>query len=251
MPSCTPQSAYATATVNSSPVHYGTLSRDALFTGISTALKSACSSITTGTTTVSGTPTPTVACDKEKDYTVGKGVPYIISDSLQTDGTLSINIGSYAATAGQLNALIAVAASMVTRSANASERSCHEGGYMTLERRGILGDWLPVGISALFARDRAHPEHRNQRLCNGPAVVVASYWAPGYRDRIGSGYRTPDPDAQLTATLKFTQGPSGKFFCEFMTGMAEIIMLEVAPELSELDIFGSEQLLAACEEATE
>lgn len=250
MPSCTPQTAYATATVNSSPVHYGTLSQDALFTGISTALKSACSSITTGTTTVSGTATPTVACNKDSDYTINNKVPYENDGVLANDGTLSINIGSYAARADQLNALLAVAASMVTKSANSSEKSCHTMHYEEpiVKPRGISGRSLFLGLPSLFARDHPVPTFSSMRVCNGPAVVVASYWAPGYRDRIGSGNKAPSPDAQLTATLKFTKGADGDFFCEVVAGLAGAILVEAAPELAELDILGAEQIQAACEE---
>ncbi|KAF2492650.1 hypothetical protein BU16DRAFT_592358 [Lophium mytilinum] len=251
IPSCTPQTAYATATVNSSPVHYGTLSQDALFTGISTALKAACSSITTGTTTVSGKATTTVSCNKDNDYTISKSVPYKADDVLAEDGTLSINVGSYAATADQINALLAVASSMVTKSANSSEKSCYKMDYQepSIKPRGILARSLSLALPFLFARsDHPYPEFKSMRVCNGPAVVVASYWAPGYRDRIGNGNKAPSPDAQLTATLKFTKGPDGDFFCEFIAELAGAILTEAAPELAELDIFEAEQIQAACEE---
>ncbi|KAF2809892.1 uncharacterized protein BDZ99DRAFT_570540 [Mytilinidion resinicola] len=251
MPSCNPQTAYATATVNSSPVHYGTLSQDALFTGISTALKAACSSITTGKTTVSGTATPTVSCNKDNDYTINNQLPYESDGFLANDGTLSINVGSYAATADQVNALLAVASSMVTKSANSSEKSCHIMHYQEpiIKPRGILGRSLSLGLPFLFARsDHPVPTFSSMRVCNGPAVVVASYWAPGYRDRIGSGNKAPSPDAQLTATLKFTKGADGDFFCEVVAELAGAILTEAAPELAELDIFEAEQIQAACEE---
>ncbi|KAF2647992.1 hypothetical protein K491DRAFT_671348 [Lophiostoma macrostomum CBS 122681] len=214
MPDCNPQTAYATATVNSSPIHYGTLSQDALYTGI---------------------------------------IPYTDADVLREDGILSINVGSYAATTDQLNALLAVAASMVTKSANSSDKSCHIMGYVKpeIKPRGLLRRAISAGLSPLVARDHPVPEPGHMRVCNGPAVVVASYWAPGYRTRIGGGNQSPSPDAQFTATIKFTTGADGDFFCELASALAGEILTEVAPELGELDILTAEQIEAACEQMNE
>lgn len=252
MPNCKPQTAYATATVNSSPVHYGTLSQDALYTGISTAMASACASMTTGTTTVSGKATPTVACNKDKDFVINNKVPYTDAGVLAEDGTLSINVGSYGANADQLKALLAVAASMVTKSANSSDKSCHTMSYEEpLVKRSIPLFGRDLTLPTLWTRDHPVPTFSSMRVCNGPAVVVASYWAPGYRDRIGSGNSNPSPDAQITATLKFTKGADGGFFCEIVAGLAGAILTEAAPELAELDIMEAEQIEAACDEMSQ
>ncbi|KAI9674940.1 MAG: hypothetical protein M1822_009002 [Bathelium mastoideum] len=218
MSSCTPQSAFATATVNSSPVHYGTITSDVLFTGMSTAVASACKSLTTGTTTTSGKSVQTVACDGKNDYTISRKVPHVVAGILDKSGSLTVNVASYAQTGDQLNALFPVLAGVLEKAVNSSQQSCYKMKY----------------------------DFHSMQVCNGPSVAVASYWAPGWQSRVVNN-QNPSPDAQMIASIKFHKDALGEFFCELAVAVAGDLLAEFAPELATLEIAAAKQIEAACE----
>ncbi|KAF2159423.1 hypothetical protein M409DRAFT_60774 [Zasmidium cellare ATCC 36951] len=219
IPNCLPQKAKASVTVATSPLHVGTLTGDALYTGVSNALVSVCPPVTQTTSATKCSGTATI-----------KGITYVESDSISHDGELEIfaAFSSYNQTSLR-DAMIQSLAQSAAKSATGN--NCYKANYQVLTKR----NWY----DKLFRRDHPVLEHEEIELCNMAELALVNYYSQFWRLA-----PEPGPTDFVEAQYKFHE-TSGSFACEFLELLADALVA-IEPEFAVADVELGEELAAIC-----
>ena len=211
IPNCTPQGAVATVSIGSSPVNVGTLTGTALYTSVSSALKSICPSVTqtTALTQCSGSATvPNIA--------------YASGDDLATDGELLVTVDISGYNTTQLrDALINSLATSAQQAATGSNCYVPEGS-------------AGIGSPAPNPKDT---------FCNSAWFYEANYFNPWWRQAAD-----PGPTDFIHATIEFHTVPQSilQFVCDFIDIAIDALAI-VEPEFIVADAELEEGINLICQ----
>lgn len=155
---CVVPTGAVTLEAGSSSVHVGTLTGDALYTGVSNALEKICP-----TPSASGTRSSFTSCSTDS-ATIG-GIAYIDADSLNDGGELIVSVESskYNETSIR-DALIKTAAAAAQNAAVG--KNCYQTSYNSVFKKRSW--WLPE----LFRRDRPVLSHKTLTFCNTVGMYI-------------------------------------------------------------------------------
>lgn len=201
----------ATVSVGSSPVNVGTLTGNALYTSVSSALESLCPSVTqiTALTLCSGTTTiPDIA--------------YTADDDLAKDGELLVTADLSGYNSTQLrDALISSLASAARQAAAGS--NCY----------------VPEGSAGI---GNVNPDPTDT-LCNSAWFYEADYYNPWSRQA-----PNPGPTDFIHATIEFHTAPNNlDFLCEFIDLPLDALAI-VEPKFAFEDFELEEGINLICED---
>ncbi|KAI0968532.1 hypothetical protein F4678DRAFT_481774 [Xylaria arbuscula] len=198
LPGCTSETARVTLEAGSSYVHVGTLTADALYTSVSSALGSIC-------------PTPTgngfSRCSTAK-ATIG-GVAFIdTSEVLEKHGELVVSVESSSYELSQIReAMIQTIAHAVEISA--TQNNCYTAEHHVLgfrARRDVGPWWLP----SFLRRDAPHETLESITLCNALNFAGPHYIPP-----------QPTAESYIDTHFSFETPPGGDFVCDLLEAIAD------------------------------
>lgn len=210
---CVVQTAKASATVGSSPVHVGTVTGSELYTSVSNAIASLCPE-----------PTQTTSYTACETGTVEFPVPYIAGDMIE-EGSLvvSVELSAYNLTSIR-NAMINVAATAAQSSANATNCYTVDFEASAPMKRSTAFSWLP------WLRPRINmpveEEKVEETFCNMVEFASVNYFGPYWREAVH-----PSPTDWLDVHYSFQQQPGGDFLCDLLYE-ADAALAVVAPEFA-------------------
>ena len=238
---CLPEKAQATVQAGSSPVHVGTLTGEALYASISSALDQLCPSVTQ---------TESMTSCSTDSVTIGD-IDYVDGGSLAQDGELVVKVDSSAYNDTNLrNAMINSAALTANNSAQGSR--CYSQSYTVeeLRKREISSQsfWAdPLGniYRGLQKRDHPYPVQESQTFCNAASFAGVQYYNQFWR-------LAPNPGSSdyIDAEWSFQAGPGGDFDCEFLSGLIDALGI-IEPEFMVADIELGKAIDAVCTLAME
>ena len=196
LPDCLPQTPSATLQVGSSPVPVGTLTSQALYTSISSAIATLC-------------PATATQCDQETQIKI-PDISYVEEDSLMTDGELIVQIDSSGYNDSSiLRSLIGMAAQSFASSATG--KNCADVSYTVEELR---------------KRDHPYPQEEKINVCNAGHFASPQFYSQWWREA-----PNPGPQDYLSVEITFKTGPGGEMFCDFIHDLLELCEAAFTPEL--------------------
>lgn len=208
----------------------GTLTGEALYTSVSSALEQICPPVTqtTSATKCSGT-------------AIIKDITYIEEGSRANDGELEVfaAFSSYNVTSLR-NAMIESLAHSAAKSATG--RNCYNETYTVLYKRQeppIRGR-KRLDLKDLTIRDHPEPEEEHIHLCNMAELAEVNYYSPLWR-------LAPEPGATdfIEAQYRF-KITKGSFECDFLELLADALV-PVLPEFAIGEIELGEAITAICQ----
>ena len=232
---CAPLTGVANLTMANSAVHVGTLTASPLYTAISNALETACPSVTQSTAATRCTDT---------SVNVAKNIAYIESESLETDGQLSLTVSwSQYNTTAMRDAMIKGIANGMMKSA--AGKNCYNQTY-TVEELKKRDDTTSVWYDGepeidIAKRDHPYPVQEKIQFCNAGYAAQMQYWDPWWRSA-----STPGPTDYIAASLGFKVGPGGSFICDLFEGLADALAV-IQPEFAAGEIELGEAIDFVCE----
>ncbi|KAI9759840.1 MAG: hypothetical protein M4579_002047 [Chaenotheca gracillima] len=238
IPNCLPQAAAATVQAGSSPVHVGTLTGEALYTSVSSALEKICPPVTQ-TTSKTACSTDTVAIPD---------IDYVEGGFLATDGELVVQVDSSAYNVTSLRSAMIHSAALSAKN-SAQGKNCYDQSYEveSLKKRdtsslGRFRDWTASKIG-LVERDHPYPQQEHQTMCNVAEFAGVQYYSQFWR-------LAPEPGATdyIDARWSFHTGPGGDFACDFLEALADALVV-VAPEFAVGEVELGEAVGTVCRDS--
>jgi hypothetical protein len=234
MKNCVVMTGAATVVAGTSPVHVGTVTGSALYTGVSKALETLCPSVTKAGEMTS--------CDEESTAKI-KDVPYVDSGFLSTGGEIDVKVasGSYNLTSLR-DAMIKSAA---LTAMHAAEKKCYTADYETeaMKKRDDESWWSKLLPAVVKRGDRMEPTRVDDvTWCNTIQYVSVNYYDPWWRE-VNAGATD-----HIDVNLSFKTDGDGAFACELLEGLADGL-IAVAPEFAVGELELGEAIDIACEKA--
>jgi len=232
MPGCSIQTARATVTAGSSPVHVGTLTGGALSTSISSALVSICPPATSGTMT---------SCAPTAQITIG-GISYVKDTSLQTNGELIVAVESsgYNLTSLRDAMINSIAASAQQ---GATGGNCYNATYREdeLSKRAVSSwAWPFSRLTKKLDNPSYFKVHKSMHMCNANWFATSNYYNIFWHsDDVTS------PSAWLSADYTFHVPPEGDFLCTLIDDLIDAFAI-IEPEFAVEDVELEEAINFAC-----
>ena len=216
----------------SSAVHVGTLTGPALFTSVSSALDKLCPHVTQTTS-------PTVS--ETGGVNIGH-VEYIDSGALQHSGQLVVKAESSSYHLNTMREALIVTAAHTAGKGSVANHSCYNQTYETVAKRDVPSSWLMNVADRLAGYKRPEPEPiaHEAFMCSTAAFAGVSYFNPKWRQAATVG-----PQAWLDANWNFHIPPAGKWECNFMAALDEVMVI-VAPEFAPAEAGTVPEIEAIC-----
>ena len=208
LPNCLPETPSATVQIGTSPVQVGTLTSEALYTSISSAIATLC-------------PVTATQCDEKTQIKIGN-IVYVEEESLVTDGELIVQVDSSGYNdSSTLKTLIGMAAKSISSSATGN--NCANYTYTVEEgkKRDLLSPFEEIE-----ERDTPHPVEEKILLCHAGHFASPQYYSQYWREAA-----KPGPQDYLSVEITFGTGPGGAIFCEFIKDLLEFMEIAFTPEL--------------------
>ncbi|KAF3014011.1 hypothetical protein E8E14_009851 [Neopestalotiopsis sp. 37M] len=228
---CIKQTGQVTIEAGTSSVHVGTLTGDALYTSVSSALDKIC-------------PTPTdsgFASCKTDTVSIGK-IPYVSAEYLAHDGELQVSVESSTYNVTSIrNALIMAAAKAAQQAA--TDKNCYEQKYLVgpLGKRG-WSSWLP---GFLQRSDIQPPQEEKGTWCNTVGFSGPHYYNPYWKLQ-----ENPGATDYMDVHFQFHESSGGDFDCAILEGAAGALAV-IAPEFAIGDVGLEEAIGILCEGASQ
>lgn len=213
-----------------SPVHVGTLTGDALYTSVSSALEQICPT---------AAPTGFTGCTI--DTVTVPDIRYVDGDSLE-EGELTVKVPSSSYNLTTLRDAMIHSAALAAQN-SAQGNNCYKQKYeiSVAKRDSSPSPWAPSSWlpSFLAKREGFFPEPEEGTFCNAASFAGVEYWGP-WRD-----IATPAATDHLYAELGFIVAPGGDFLCDFLDLLLGVLGV-VQPEfiVDEIPLAGA--IAATC-----